>query len=497
MICVSIARTRHKHVIAEHRHLADSGVQLVELRLDYIGREVDLSRLLKAPPTPLVVTIRRREDGGRWVGAESERQMLLRAAIVSGAEYVDLEMDIAGSIPRYGKTKRIVSYHNFAETPKELEELHAELASKDADIVKLATMATTFNDNVRMIELVRKSKIPTIGICMGEMGMVTRILATRVGSPFTFATINSERKLAPGQISYSYMRNLYRVDEIDPATTLLGVVADPVAHSLSPLIHNTALHAAGIDARYLPFRVPAEDLNAFIGACSGLGIRGLSITIPHKERSLSYCSRVESAANNIGAINTMIFDNGESIGYNTDYRAAMDCINAAYQQSENSGPPVHQGRRVLVLGAGGVARAIAWGMKQRGAEVTLASRTYGRALQLSHEIGTRVVRWEDRHEARPQLLVNGTPVGMHPDVNECPVESDFMNNLMVVFDTIYNPESTMLVKHARNAGAKVITGVDMFVRQAAYQFKLFTNREADVSLMRDSIKLATSPVKYN
>jgi len=495
MICVSLGRTRHKHMIAEHQHLAENGVKLVELRLDFIGRAVNLGRLLNDRPTPVLVAVRRREDGGRWMGSEADRRMLLRSAIVAGVEYVDLEADIAGEIPRYGNTKRVVSFHDFNSTPDNLEELHAAMAAEDADIVKIATMATTFADNVRMIELVKNAKVPTIGICMGEIGMMTRILASRVGSPFTYATYSADRKLAPGQLNYKVMHDLYRYDEIDEETELFGVVADPVAHSHSPLIHNRAFCHSELNARYLPFRVPPDDLNSFIDACPKLGIHGISITIPHKERALDYCTQAEASATGIGAINTMIFHENDRLGYNTDYRAAMDCINAAYQTGE--GQVSHQGRRVLILGAGGVSRAIAWGLKQRGADITITSRTIERANVLAHELGTRVVPWEERHDQNTQMLVNGTPVGMHPNVDQSPFDKAAINQFMLVFDTVYNPENTLLIKHAREVHAKLITGVDMFVRQAAYQYKLFTGRDAPTQVMRDAIKEATSPVRIN
>jgi len=495
MICVSLGRTRHKHMIAEHQHLAENGVKLVELRLDYIGRAVNLSRLLKDRPTPVVATVRRREDGGRWLGTEADRRMLLRSAIVTGVEYVDLEADVAGEIPRYGNTKRVVSFHDFNGTPDNLEDLHAAMAAEDADIVKIATMANSFSDNVRMLELVKNAKVPTIGICMGEIGTMTRILASRVGSPFTYATYSTDRKLAPGQLNYKLMHDLYRFDEIDAETELFGVVADPVAHSHSPLIHNRAFQDSNLNARYLPLRVPTDDFNTFIDACPKLGIHGISITIPHKERALDYCTQAESSATGIGAINTMIFHEDERLGYNTDYRAAMDCINAAYQKDDKQ--VSHQGRRVLILGAGGVSRAIAWGLKQRGAEVTIASRTIERSNQLAHELGTRVIPWEERHTINPQLLVNGTPVGMHPNVDQSPFDRSAISEFLVVFDTVYNPENTLLIKYAREARAKVITGVDMFVRQAAYQYKLFTGKDAPAQVMRNAIKEATSPVRLN
>ncbi len=496
MICVSLGRSRHTRMIAEHRHLAENGVKLVELRLDYIGRAPNLTRLISDRPTPVVIAIRRRNDGGRWMRSEEERQMLLRSAVVAGAEYVDFEADIASSVPRYGKTKRIISYHDFRETPDNLEDIHAGMAAEDADIVKLATMANSFQDNVRMMELVKNATIPTIGICMGEMGQLTRILASRVGSPFTYATFSVEKALAPGQLNYKQMDELYRFDQINAETELFGVVADPVAHSHSPLIHNRALQAANVNARYLPFRVPKDDFNSFIDACPKLGINGISITIPHKERALAYCTQAEASASGIGAINTMIFDAEDRLGYNTDYRAAMDCIIETYKATTGSDRGM-QGLRALILGAGGVSRAVAWGLKQRGADVTIASRTYDRSAVLANELTMKAVRWEERHEQSPQLIINGTPIGMHPNVDSTPYEKGALNQFLVVFDTVYNPEQTLLVKQAREVKARVITGVDMFVRQAAYQYKLFTGRDASTSLMRDSIKEATSPVRLN
>ncbi|MCH2180309.1 MAG: type I 3-dehydroquinate dehydratase, partial [Mariniblastus sp.] len=185
MICVTLGRARHKRMIAEHKFLAEQGAELVELRLDYIGRAISLTRLLQNRPCPVVLTARRREDGGRWMKTEQERLMLLRSAIAAGVEYVDIEADIASQIPRYGNTKRIISFHDMSETPDNLEELHAAMADEDADIVKIATMANSFTDSLRMINLVRNAKVPTIGICMGEIGVITRLLANRLGSPFT------------------------------------------------------------------------------------------------------------------------------------------------------------------------------------------------------------------------------------------------------------------------------------------------------------------------
>ncbi len=496
MICVSIGRTRHKHVIAEHARLAELGAKLVELRLDYIGRVVDLKRLLENRPTPVVVTCRRKEDGGRWDRSEADRQVMLRSAIVSGAEYVDLEEDIAGSIPRYGKTKRIVSLHDFEKTPADLEEIHARLAAKDADIVKIATLANSFADTIRMLRLVEKAKVPTIGICMGEIGVLTRILGCRYGSPFTFATTSSTRKVAPGQLTFEQMKNLYRVEEITDKTQLYAVVADPVGHSLSPLIHNAAFQHDGLLNRYFALQIPKDDLAIFIQWCKqNPSFGGLSVTIPHKESIVKLLNQVEAAASAIGAVNTVVFDRGESLGYNTDYRAAMDCIEQAISVKWGAEENL-QGRSVLVLGAGGVSRAIAHGLRQRGAVVAITSRSVERSETLAKDVGGRALPWEKRYDLKAGIIINGTPIGMHPNIDESPYDRRYLDERQIVFDTVYNPEQTLLLKNAREVGCTAVSGVAMFLRQAAYQYKLFTGRAAPIDAMRKALKKATSPVNY-
>lgn len=502
MLCVTIGRTRHKYMIAEYKHLSEIGADLVEMRMDYIGRAIDLRRLLADRRAPILVTCRRREDGGRWDKSEAERLMILRSAIATGVDFVDLEEDIAASVPRYGKTKRIVSLHNFEETPEDLEEIHARLAALDADIVKIATMANSFADSIRMLRLLNKVKVPTIALCMGELGTVTRILGLAHGSPFTFTTMSNDRKIAPGQITFDMMKRVYRANEINEETTIFGVVADPVAHSLSPLIHNAAFAHDRLNCRYLPFRVPPDELRLFVKWCRETNVGGLSVTIPHKEQMLELLDEAESAATGIGAVNTAIF-NGEILsGYNTDYRAAMDCINAALDNLNAVGDDRLRGRGVLVLGAGGVSRAIAYGLRQRGALVAISSRSMQRSEKLALDLNCRALPWESRYDIKPGIIVNGTPVGMHPNVDETPYAKDRLAMLMrtsdsvIVFDTVYNPEQTLLIKDATNLGAMVVSGVDMFVRQAAYQYKLFTGLTPPTDLMRKVLRDTLSPVKY-
>lgn len=494
MLCVSVGRGRHKHMIAEYKHLAEQGVKLVELRLDYIDREVNLKRILAERPAAVIVTCRRTEEGGHWRGTEQARQMLLRSAIVEGVDYVDLEDDIAGNIPRYGKTKRIVSYHNFRETPADLDALHARLASLDADVVKIATMAHNPSDNMRMLRLVRNAKVPTAALCMGEIGAPTRILASKFGSVFTYASFHHERSLAPGQVGYKHMRDIYHYDNITPETEVFGVIADPISHSLSPVIHNAAFHHLKMNRVYVPFRVPREDLRQFLDDCNELGVKGLSVTIPHKEEVLPLITKADSSVQGIGAANTLVFKDGERIAYNTDYRAAMESLERAVGDITTDKP--FAGKVVLILGAGGVSKALAYGAKRRGGDVVISSRTAVRAEELANRVGGRAVDWEHRHNLKADILINGTPIGMHPNVDESPYERRHLRPSTIVFDTVYNPENTLLIKDARQQGCNIISGVDMFVGQAALQFKLFTGEEAPLDVMRQEMKRAMGAARY-
>jgi 3-dehydroquinate dehydratase/shikimate dehydrogenase len=481
-------------MIAEHKHLVERGAKLVELRLDYINGEVNLKRLLAERPSPVIITCRRQVDGGRWQGTEQTRLLLLRTAIAEGVEYVDLEEDIAGSIPRFGKTKRIISFHDFRKTPDNIEEIHQRLSALDPDVVKLSTMCNQPHDNVRILRLMRDAKVPTVAMCMGDMGTPSRILAARYNTPFVYATFHHERLLAPGQLSFQQMNEIYHHELINSDTVVYGVIADPIGHSLSPHIHNAALRHAGINAVYVPFRVPAEDLNQFLTDCHELGVRGLSVTIPHKEAVIAKLTKVDPAVKGIGAANTVVWDGRFLYGHNTDYRAAVDSLERA-MKSPNYDRGNLEAKTVLVLGAGGAARAIAYGLRDKFGEVIISSRTPRRAQQLAEQLQCRWVDWNNRYGVTPDMIVNCTPVGMHPNVDETPYDRLHLRPYTVVFDTVYNPESTLLVKEARMQGCLVITGVEMFIRQAALQFKLFTGKDAPWELMRDVLRRLTGPAK--
>lgn len=494
MICVSIGRTRHKMVIAEHKNLAEKGAELVEYRLDWLGRDPDLTQLLKDRPTPVVATCRRAVDCGKWRGSEEQRMSILRAAIVAGVDYVDLEDDVAPTVPRFGPTKRIVSHHNFTETPDNIEDIYARMCEMDPDIVKIVTMANHPLDMVRMMKLVQSSAVPTVGFCMGEFGLASRVLCGKYGSPFTYASFSSERELAPGQISFDEMKNIYHFDDLNAETRIFAVIGDPIGHSLSPLVHNTAFQEEGLNNVYVPFRIPPESLIDTLRAFGWFPIDGYSVTIPHKEKVLELVDFPEEIAQEIGAANTLTRDkSGRWRASNTDYEAALGTIRKGLKSAGHTDSNLN-GKSVLILGAGGVTRAIALGLLKAGCSVTICNRTAKRADELAQELNCRSCTWENRGSVHADILINGTPIGMHPNVNESPFESYWFRDGMLVFDTIYNPENTLLLKEAREHHCRTASGLEMFVQQAALQYERFTNQPAPHESMIRALRHGMSPL---
>jgi 3-dehydroquinate dehydratase/shikimate dehydrogenase len=491
-ICVVIGRTRHKMVQIEIQEAAKRGARLIELRLDFLAKAPDFKRLLANKPCALVATVRRPQDGGRWPGSEEERRMLLRQAIVGGFDWVDVETDIAEQVRRFKDVKRIVSYHNLREVPADLEQIHERMCQQDPDVVKLAVTAQHPIDNLRVLKLVQEAPKPTVAFCMGDLGIPSRILGAKFGAPFTYAAFNKERGIAPGILSYEELKNVYHYGRINDQTKIFGVIGDPVAHSLSPLIHNAAFGGLGINGIYLPFRVPRGDLEGFLKAFERLDVFGYSVTIPHKEAAANLAREKDEAVELIHAANTLVRSENGYIAYNTDFQAVRDSLLA--NLSSDGLPATLHSRTALLLGAGGAARAVAYALQRAGAAVAIANRTYERAVRLAEEVGCRAVDWAARHNVVCDTLINCTSVGMHPNVDESPIHPSFLKPGLVVMDIVYTPETTLLVKEARSRGCRVLTGVDMFVRQAALQFELFTGAQAPLELMRRVLKRALSPV---
>lgn len=508
-ICVVIGRTRHKMVQIEIQEAAKQNARFIELRLDFLAKAPDFKRLLENKPCPMVATVRRPQDGGRWSGSEEARLALLRQAMVAGFDWVDLETDIADSVRRYKDVKRIISYHNMREVPADLEKIYQRMCSQDGEVVKVAVRAHHPKDNVRVLQLLKNAPKPTVAFCIGDLGLPSRILGAKFGAPFTYAAFNKERGIAPGLPSFQEMKRLYFYDRINANTRVFGLLGDPVAHSLSPLVHNLAFRHLGINAVYVPFRVPRPELTASVKAFATIPVQGYSVTIPHKEEAAALAKHKDEAVERTKSANTLIRSGDDFTAYNTDYQGVIDTLRTylptspvnpealpptTIQTAPLPEPASLNSKVVLVLGAGGLGRAVAHALRAEGALVNVTNRTSERAAILAEEVGGRHIEWQGRHSVLCDVVINCTSVGMHPDVDESPLHPSYLKPGLVVFDAVYTPEQTLLVKEARARGCHVITGVELFVRQAALQFKLFTQREAPIELMRKAVRRALSPI---
>ncbi len=495
-VLVVIGRTRHKMVVAELPESVKRGAKFIELRLDFLAKAVDFKRLAPLKTCPWVATLRRPSDGGRFSGTEPERLAILRQAIVSGAfEWVDLETDVAAEVRRFGKVKRILSYHNLHETPDNLEEIYAGMLKQDGDVVKLAVTAQKPSDVARVMKLQQTAPKPTVAFCMGDVGAPSRFLALKFGAPWIYAAFNKERGIAPGLPSLDEFRTTYPVRSITADTQVFGVAGDPLGHSLSPLLHNHMFKRMGVNALYLPFRVPRGLFPRAVEQYGCVPVDGYSVTIPHKEAAAQLAKEADPTVGTTGAANTLVRHGNKWVAANTDYTAAADSLKARLAERAAAGKKEELGQmRVLVLGAGGVARAVVHALHKEGAHVTIASRTEERAKDLAAAAGCRFVDWQARHSIGFEVLVNCTPVGMHPNVDESPIHASVLKPGGIVFDTIYNPETTLLIREAKARGCDAITGVDMFVRQAARQFELFTGKVPPLDTMRDIVRKALSPL---
>jgi 3-dehydroquinate dehydratase/shikimate dehydrogenase len=467
---------------------ADPRADVVELRLDAV-KDLDIDRILSARGKPKLVTMRSRRQGGE--AAPADREPVLRRALRAGVEYVDLEfgaedrtlLDGGGPRPlRRRKTRLVLSFHDFNGTPADLSERCREMmrAAPEGALLKIVTFADASTDNLRVRDLLRgaaSSEAPRrlVVFCMGPKGMPSRILASAWGSAAIYAPVRGAASSAPGQIPLEDLCDLYRFDRIGPRTRLLGVLGNPIGHSLSPRMHNTALAALDLDYRYLPFE--ATTLAEFLPLMSELRVAGLSVTIPYKEKILPYLDSLDPVARDVGAVNTIVKTWNRLCGSNTDVEAAIEPLRRRMPLRD---------REAAVLGAGGAARALVYGLQREGARVTLFNRTEERARALARELGARHRPWRALRGRRFDILINATSIGMAPAVDATPVPAGWVA-APVVYDIIYNPPETRFLREARRRGATVIDGLEMFVAQGAAQFRLFTGRDAPFDLLRRTV----------
>ena len=482
-ICIALGLPDVPTLLDHARREAEAGEIFLEFRLDYLDQPLrgaeSIKRFIEQFPECIVLaTCRRHQNHGKFNGSIEDQLTVLEAAVRFGAHAIDVEIETAEVAqdrlhPFRGRTQIVVSYHNYEATPP-MDTILNRIMRVQADAFKIVTTARKPSDNVRVLAAAKAlPKQKLIVLAMGEMGFPTRVLSPVFGGVYTYAAPMYSHGTAAGQVCARSLRHLYRVEKLGKAAKIYGVIADPIRHSISPAVHNRAFQAKRMEAVYLPFLVSPAHLRDFFSMATKLPLTGFSVTIPHKQKIIRYLDTVDRLAKRIGAVNTVWRKAGKWRGANTDAAGVTEPLSKLLRLPKSS---------VLIVGNGGAARGAACALSDAGAKIALVGRNADRVRALSKICGAEALGKEQLNGRYFDAVVHATPLGMFPHVQEC-----FFNGTIpadVVFDMVYNPLETTLIRKAREQGKSVIPGLDMFLEQAARQFEMWTGDTAPRPVMQ-------------
>jgi len=489
-VCVAVIGADANEMVEKAEALVRDN-SFLEFRLDYLSKPgLALPRIKRFteshPGIVVIATCRRVSSGGKFKGSIASQLDILGKASASGCQLVDVEFQTASKCkPEQLQKLRsraalILSFHDFRAT-KKLDETLEKMLAYPADFYKVVSTATTLSDNVAMIKFLGRQgdRHSLVSMCMGEQGIISRVLGVRAGSVFTFGAASAGEATAPGQATAQELRSVYRIEQLDAATRVYGVVGDPIAHSLSPAIMNAAFRRENVNAVYLALH--AKTLKDLLACVREIPIHGISVTMPYKEAILPHLDNTDSHTTKIGACNTVVrAQDGKLYGFNTDASGIVRPLERRLNTLE--------GARILVIGAGGAARAAVFGLKERGSEVYILNRSAASAKKLAHQAHARIMKRPDLKKLAFDVIINATPVGMG-NTRDTPLQEKEIN-ARYVFDMVYDPAETRLLKLAKERGAQIIPGIEMFVHQAARQFEIWTGKPAPWDEMLRVVLLA-------
>ena len=437
-----------------------------------------------------IATCRRKPFGGQFAGSLTEELEALLKAAQAGCQIVDLAVESAeeakpAQLEKFRNGLRaagaalLVSFHDFLRT-QELDQAARRIEAFAPEFVKVVSTAQSLADNLAVLKLIEERSLSArvVGIAMGEEGIISRVLGLRAGAAFTFASSGGGEETAPGQVTARTLRDLYRVEQLDQATRIFAVAGNPIAHSLSPLMQNTAFRREGVNAVLLPLKTHA--LDDLLTLLRGLPLSGAAITMPLKQEVLPHLAKMDPLTTRIGACNTLRVGDGKIVGFNTDAAGVVRPLEKRMKL---------KGARIAVLGAGGAARAAVFALVDQGAEVLIVNRTHETAVALAKDAKAQALTHEQFARGRFDALINTTPCGMAGSKQAMPIAENELN-AGLVFDMVYNPLETPLLKLAAARGIPGISGVEMFVQQGARQFEIWTGKPAPEAEMQRVVELA-------
>ena len=485
-VCVPVCE-KDLSALGSACELASEWADIVELRLDCLNKNPsNISELLSNLSRPVILTFRPSEEGGYRSLTRDERLAFWKTE-APGADDVwwDLESDLANELsPDW--SRKIVSHHDFSGVPTNLDQIYERLADTPARVLKIAVQANEIVDCIPIFKLIDRARSEgreIIAIAMGDAGIPLRIIGPSRGAFLTYGALDDDSATAPGQVNAHKLRSLYHIDKIDSETMVCGLVGLPVMHSVSPHIHNAAFVSEGVNGVYLPFEV--TDIHSFLKRMVhprtrelNWNLRGLSITAPHKQAVMDYLDWIEPDANEIGAVNTIVIENDRLLGYNTDAAGLVEPLLTRLGSLT--------GKNVAVIGAGGAARAAIWALQQQKAQVTLFARDLVKAALLNVPCQSLSSASFSDYD----VVINATPLGSGAHIDQTPATQQQLSGARYVYDLVYNPIETRLLREADEAGCETLGGLEMLVAQAKIQFELWTGKKPSSSVMYDAGEVA-------
>lgn len=494
-ICVPVC-VRHIDELPGAIDDAAAVADIVELRADCLSRSDanSLLQIVRDPKRQLILTLRRPEEGGHSpIDFETRRSFWMALQDLPADSLIDLELDLVEDFSQPESAKGlpidwanvICSHHDFIRTPANLPQIFARMAETPAGIIKIAVQAEDAIDCLKLFDLINRAELSdrkVIAVAMGQPGAMTRILGPSRGSFLTYGSLNDESGTAPGQLTAADLRDAYRIDRIDRQTQIFGVIGAPVSHSLSPHIHNAAFAAREMNAVFIPFEV--REVLPFIRRMVhpktreiDWQLKGLSVTAPHKSMVMQALDWIDPVSREIGAVNTIVVQDDQLHGYNTDAAGFIEPLRTALGSIN--------GARCAVIGAGGAARACVWALKQEAADVAVLSRDETRANFLASTFGVRTEKFPPTTFKEFDVVINATPLGTRGEREDQSVAGAAqLRGVRLAYDLVYNPSATKFLREAALAGCVLVGGLEMLLAQAVEQFKLWTGEQPNSEVMR-------------
>jgi 3-dehydroquinate dehydratase/shikimate dehydrogenase len=479
MICISIAQESRRMALADMLNAAPQ-CDLLDVRLDRFAKGPDVGELLAHKPKPIILSCRRRQDGGEWDGAEDERLAILRQCIVSKADYVEIELDVADQVRAFPPAQRVISYTNFRETPKNIADIYAEAQTKHPDVIKLVTLARTPEEAWPLLQILTKPAVPTVVVGVGKPGVMLSVLGKKIGSPWTYAALEKGMETYPGQPTVRELNEVYHYPAIGRGTRLIGVTGFGPREYVTLALVNAVLAHHGLPTRCLPLGVGSVPL--FRKVMDTVRLGGVIVDAAHQANFVGIATELEDAAREAQAVDLLVPEGKGWRGRNTLGQAALDALEAGLRAKSRSDRPL-QGRMVMVLGANSTARAVARGIQKNGGLLTLASHQREAVTQLAQELQCRHIQFEALYTTAHDVLVVCDDEGAGGKSGKSGLHAGYLRPGMTVMDLTGAGGPTTLLREAELRGCNTIASKQVLFQQVAAQAQLLTGKDTPVEAL--------------